>query len=238
MFTQSDGSCHAYILHPPGGVVGGDELRLQVNLLPRSHVLVTTPGAAKFYRSAGPWGHQRCDLEVGSGAHLEWMPQESIAFAGTKTRTRTQVALAKDARLALWDILCLGRPAASETLGTGEVDQRLEIRIDGTLRWLEHARYGESSRQSHAPCGLRGYPVVGSLYYYPASPLWLEALRPLTEGSGAECRSGATCVDQLFVARVLAHHADHARKHLAALWFALRKWSGDGEAIAPRIWST
>ncbi len=83
-FYPEGGTCHVYLLHPPGGVVGGDQLELQVQSEPGSHALITTPAATKFYR-AGPHPHSllQQNLQV-RDATLEWLPQETIVFDGAE----------------------------------------------------------------------------------------------------------------------------------------------------------
>ena len=48
-FYPEQGVAHTYLLHPPGGVVGGDTLSININVQPYAHALLTTPGATKFY---------------------------------------------------------------------------------------------------------------------------------------------------------------------------------------------
>ena len=79
-FYPEGGPCHLYVLHPPGGVVGGDRLAVSVLVAEGAHALITTPGAAKFYRSAGPRADVVQRLSVDAGGALEWFPQENILF--------------------------------------------------------------------------------------------------------------------------------------------------------------
>lgn len=237
-FAQADGSCHTYILHPPGGLVGGDELAIHAAVREGGRALVTTPGAAKFYRSAGPQALQRVELHVDAGASLEWLPQESIAFAGTRTRCTTTIDLDPTARLVLWDIVCLGRPAAGEAFERGSLEQRLRVRIGGRPRWLEHARYGESSNLGRAPCGMRGLPVTGTLLCHPARPAWLDALREVVEARSGNALRGVTVVGDLLVCRYLGTHTEDARACLTAVWSAFRQLSDRSERVLPRVWAT
>lgn len=237
-FAQADGSCHTYILHPPGGLVGGDDLCIRAAVERGSRVLVTTPGASKFYRSAGPQAHQRVELRVAAGAALDWLPQESIAFAGTNTRCTTTVDLEAGARLVLWDIVCLGRPAAGESFERGRLEQRLRLQVSGRPCWLEHARYGEGSTTGHAPCGMRHHPVTATLLCYPARSEWLEPLRDVTEARRGDAMSGVTVVGELLVCRYLGARTEEARACLTAVWNAFHRMSGPTERVLPRVWAT
>ncbi|MCP5195943.1 MAG: urease accessory protein UreD [Gammaproteobacteria bacterium] len=151
------------ILHPPGGVVGGDELRLDAWIGSGAHTLLTTPAAGKFYRSAGPLASQTQHLTVAAGAVLEWLPQENIFYSGARVHSLTQVELQGDARFLGWEILCLGRPAAAETFQAGECRQTLEIWRDGEPLYLERARYPGGDPILEAVWGLQGQPVSAIL---------------------------------------------------------------------------
>src|SRR5688572_29619963 len=80
LYPEGDAVCHTLVVHPPAGIAGGDELSLDVRAEDAAHALLTTPGAAKWYRSAGPWAHQQVKLSAGKGACIEWLPQEAILF--------------------------------------------------------------------------------------------------------------------------------------------------------------
>src|SRR5262245_11582405 len=78
LYPEGAGVCHAIVVHPPAGIAGGDELEISADAAPRAHALLTTPGAGRWYRSAGPWARQALAFEVGDGACVEWLPQETI----------------------------------------------------------------------------------------------------------------------------------------------------------------
>jgi urease accessory protein len=105
---EPSGACHVYVLHPPGGVVGGDQLALDVSVESGAHALLTTPAAAKLYRSAGPCARVQQALRVGEGARLEWLPHENIAFSAANAELTTRVELEQGARFLGWVVLCLG----------------------------------------------------------------------------------------------------------------------------------
>src|SRR5262249_43650810 len=106
-FHEPDGSCQIYLIHPPGGVVGGDELTLDVLCGAETRALITTPAATKLYRSAARSARLVQRFRVHSGAHFEWLPQETIAYTGSHTRAETLVELDATAHFAGWEVLCL-----------------------------------------------------------------------------------------------------------------------------------
>lgn len=109
-YPESD-VCHVYLLHPPGGLVSGDDLSIQIQCQPQSHALITTPSAGKIYKadSNGIEQKQHVDIEV-DNAVCEWMPMETIVFDGAHGKLTTQVNLFGDAKFVGLDVFCLGRP--------------------------------------------------------------------------------------------------------------------------------
>ena len=79
-YPEGNDLCHVYLIHPPGGVVGGDKPDLNINLEKQTQVLITTPSAGKFYRSGDFKGSQTQKMTVAKESILEWFPQETIFF--------------------------------------------------------------------------------------------------------------------------------------------------------------
>lgn len=191
---------HVYLLHPPGGVVEGDHLSIRCEARTRSSGLVTTPGATKFYRGKDYSGvrpeepapaEQVQSLKVCQDATLEWFPQESIAFDGARASLTTEIHLEEGARLAAWDILCLGRPGSGETFSTGVVRQQLEVRRRDKPILLERSAFAGSEPIMTKRWGLGGKPVSGT--FLIVSP----------ELSGGETRRSGGHEDEL-LGRVVA----------------------------------
>jgi urease accessory protein len=227
--------CHLYLLHPPGGVVGGDGLSIGVRAGPGARALLTTPGATKFYRSAGATATVDQTLWVGPDASLEWLPQEAILFPGAAVRQTTRVELDSEARFVGWDILCLGRPANAEAFQPGSLDVSLEVRRGGTPLLIDRLRVAGGADLRGA-AGLRGHPVVATLLISPATPDDVGQLRALEVGGHGAL--GVTLLDGLLVARLLADDTAVAKGTLRAAWEALRPRVAGCHACPPRIWST
>src|SRR6185369_4219301 len=128
---------HVCVLHPPGGIVSGDQLDFDVRVGVGARALVTTPSATKIYRSDGRRAAQRTRLSVARGAALEWLPQETIIFDGARVDLQTTVSLEEGAVFIGWDVQCLGRPAIAERFTSGECKSGLEISRAGRLLFLE-----------------------------------------------------------------------------------------------------
>src|SRR5258706_481568 len=149
LYPEGEGVCHAIVVHPPGGIVGGDQLGLRVDCAAQSHALLTTPGAGKWYRSAGAWARQSLDFSV--AGTLEWLPRETIVFDGALAELTTTVDLAEGARFIGWEVVCLGRRGAGERFERGRL--RLSTRIDsaGLTAVLDPGEIEAERRPLHLP---------------------------------------------------------------------------------------
>lgn len=237
-YPEGDGVCHVYVLHPPGGVVGGDELDIDVAVNGAAAALLTTPAAGKFYRSAGAVGRQRQTLQVAAGATLEWLPQETIVFAGANAAMTTQVSLQGDARFMGWEILCLGRPGSGERFASGTVSQAWEIRRDGKPLFIERAVYDGDGSALSAPWGLAGQPVCGSLVCVGDYGEIIDEIRAATAALNLDGLFSVTQLAEVLVCRYLGPHSDEAQRCFARSWEMLRPLSLQRAACAPRIWAT
>lgn len=232
-FYPEQGGMEVYILHPPGGVVGGDILEIEALVRTDAEVLITTPGAAKLYRSGGDTAEIRNTLTV-TGL-LEWMPQENIFFNGACVRQHTHVALTPGAAFIGWEIHCLGRIASGETFSKGNLDLGISIVRDENPLLVERLHINDASYQSSV--GLRGFPVCATLYATPLDRTTLEAAQSLQVNNAREA-CGMTLLDDLLVVRYLGSSVASARDRLQSVWQRVRPKAIGRDAVAPRIWST
>lgn len=225
--------CHVYVLHPPGGVVAGDNLTIAVNAATGSAALVTTPAAGKFYRSDGKLARQQLALTVAAGASLEWLPQETIIYEGAQVASDVRLDLAADARFIGWEILALGRPAAQEGFTTGDVAMNWQIFRAGELFYRERMRIDAGAFAAN--WGLNGHSACGTMFACPATALQLAAVHALIgEASGR----GVTLLGDMLVCRALDSRADRLRDFFQQVWRLLRPDVVGRDACAPRIWAT
>ncbi|TLX60701.1 urease accessory protein [Stutzerimonas nosocomialis] len=230
--------CQHIIVHPPGGIAGGDRLDIRATVGAGAWAQLTSPGAAKWYRASGP-AFQQVELRVEPGATLEWLPQESIVYSAAQAELDTRIELQGDARLFYWDIVALGRPASGERFDRGHFQSRLDIRRDGALLWHERQRVEGGDRLLDSPIGLAGQPVFATLLATgELDATCLQACRDLERQAGGSLRGDLTQLPGLIVARCLASEALQARAWLIALWRLLRPELLGREALPPRIWST
>jgi urease accessory protein len=229
LYPEGPQVCHTIIVHPPAGIVGGDDLELKALVAGKAHTLLTTPGAGKWYRSAGPWARQRLQFDV--AGTMEWLPRETIVFDGAQARLECEVNLQAEGRYIGWEVVCLGRTGAGERFSKGEI--RIETRIarEGRLIWLERGSLQAGGRLMTSPAGLAGKTVFGTL---------IATLEQADRALLAKCRALAavTCLPGLLVARYLGDSSEEAMERFAKLWEVLRPEVTGRAAARPRIWST
>lgn len=234
-YPEGSEVCHAIVVHPPGGIAGGDELMLDVNAGKDASVLLTTPGAAKWYRSAGAWAKQR--LAFGVQGLLEWLPQETIVFDGALADTACEVDLGAGAGLIGWDIVCLGRTGAGETFRRGSYRSSIRVRREGRLVWLERGRIDGGGRLLESPAGLGGSPVFGTLFasFEVFDKMILGKMREQVPAIG---RGSVTLLPGILLARYLGDSSESARRYFMELWRILRPALTGRAPAEPRIWQT
>ncbi|MCO7610053.1 urease accessory protein UreD [Pseudomonas chlororaphis] len=234
LYAEGPEVCQHIIVHPPGGIAGGDRLAISARVDSGAWAQLTSPGAAKWYRANGPAG-QTLDLQVAPGATLEWLPQETIVFSAAQAELTTRIELQGDARLFYWDIVALGRPASGERFEHGHFQAHLDIRRDGRPLWHERQRITGGDGLLDSPIGLDGQPVFATLLVTgDLDSQLLERCRALEH----PVRGDLSQLPGLLVARCLASEALLARAWLIDLWRLLRPALLGREAVPPRIWNT
>lgn len=230
--------CHVYLLHPPGGIVGGDSLTLQAAVGAGAHVLLTSPAATKFYRSVSHSAELNQTLTVEPGAVLEWLPQETIVFNAADVHARTRVDVVADAAFIGWESVALGRPASDEPFEAGVFRQSFELWIDEQPVWIDRVRLGGGDDILRGDWGLGGFTVSGTLLARPAAPELLPLVREILRTVDIPGRFAATRVDDSLVCRGLARQALALREVFERVWRAIRQPITGRRACSPRIWRT
>ncbi len=232
LYPEGAAICHAIMLHPPGGVVGGDQLDIAVDAGDGAHAFLTTPGAAKWYRANGKLSTQRVSLQIGVDAACEWMPQESIVYDAAHVDLHHEVTMAAGARYIGSEILCFGRRASQERFTTGMVRQHIRIRLAGKLVWWEQGVLTPAAIAGRF--GLNGRTVCATLIAVgpPVPTALLATLRALDPALGI------TQMKSVLVARYLCDDSETARHALVRVWQHLRPHMLGCAAPLPRIWQT
>jgi urease accessory protein len=234
---EGDAACHAVVVHPPGGIAGGDELALEVHAAAGARALLTTPGAGKWYRTSGPWARQHVRIHAADASSVEWLPQETLVFDGARADLRWEAHLADDAKLAAWDILCLGRTGSGERFARGAVALSLRVVRGGRSLWIERGLLEAQSPVLGAAPGLAGRTVAGT-FLVSAGPIADDALHACRSVAPVEGEGAVTRMPDLLVARYRGDSSEAARRYFLALWQILRPHAFAGPAVEPRIWRT
>jgi len=241
LHPEGPGICHAVIVHPPGGIAGGDSLDIDVRLDDRAHAVLTTPGATKWYKSQGRVGTQDIALTLGAGAKLDWLPLENIVFEQADAKQTIRVRLGENATVIGWDATLLGRQAAGEQWTQGQWRATFELRdAQDRLLWAEQAVLGADDAQRTGVTGLAGFPVFATLWAVGPA-----CTREFAETLAADLpfqddlRAGVTCLPgNVLVLRVLGHDMETVRQLMIRHWLALRPIVHGVPAEPLRLWAT
>lgn len=242
LYPEGDAICHNVLVHPPGGLVGGDTLDITVDVGEGAHGLITTPGATRFYKSLGEQSLQRTRVNLQAHARLEWLPLEAIAYSGCQAENKLTMQLAPDSEMIGWDATALGLPNANLPFDLGTFTQHLEM--PGV--WLERGRIdANDNRLLNSPLGLAGNKCMASIFFATGSALArgrkeqaLDAARAVLNAHQLKLTSGATCPnDHVVIVRVLAPMVEPAMALLKQVWAAWRQELWGIQANTPRIWA-
>lgn len=242
LYPEGASPCHAIVLHPPGGVAGGDFLAVDVSVAPGAALFSTTPASTKFYKSGGRRATSEQRLRVARGGCLEWFPQETLVFDRADLTLDTEVELEPDSHFAAWEIVCLGRHFMGETFRHGRLVQQWTVWRRGRHRrrvFHERLVLDAADPLRNAPWGLQGRRVLGSLLLSCAQPETEQHLRQrLENAAGAGLVVGLTRLDGLVVLRALADAPQSVRQVFEAAWGQWRRSERRLDAHRPRIWDT
>ncbi len=232
LYPEGGAVCHCIVVHPPGGIAGGDDLTVSASVAEGASALLTTPGAAKWYRSAGPWASQRVLFDV--AGTLEWLPQETIVYDRALARMQAEIRLSRDARYLGWEILCLGRTGSGERYETGRSNLATRLWREGRLVWNERGEVNGGSPLMQSAAGFAGRTVCGTLV--AAAPAISDEI--LAGSRGASGEGAVTRLPGVLVARYVGDSSEAAKAYFRELWRVLRPALIGREAVEPRIWRT
>lgn len=231
-FYPEGATAHVYMLHPPGGVVAGDALHVDMRVDEGAAGLVTTPGATKFYRSEGLTA--RLQQRLAASGHLEWFPQENIFFNDSHVALETQVHIDSAATLAFWEINCFGRLAGKQPFVKGDIATKLTLYKNNHL--ILHDRFVVNSGQAlQRTTGLRGHSVSAILLL---TPLPTESVEPTIALLDGKAGFSVTCIDNVLIVRYIGDSAEQAKEGFTMLWSHHRMALSKRDACVPRIWAT
>jgi urease accessory protein len=242
LYPEGDAVCHNVLVHPPGGLVGGDTLDIAATVARGAHGLITTPGATRFYRSSGETALQRTHLKLAEGARLEWLPLEALCYNACRAENRLTLDLTPGAELMGWDITALGLPGANLPFASGHLQQHIEV----PGLWLERGLIDATDTLLlDSPLGLAGHRCLASLFFIAGSPLErerrqnaLDLARKVIDAHPLAATAGATSPNgQVVIVRALAPLVEPAMDLMKKVRSAWRGHFWAMPAENPRIWA-
>jgi urease accessory protein len=229
-FPSSDvAGLSAVFVNTAGGVAGGDRFDVAVTAHAASRITLTTAAAEKVYRSNGPESRLSIALTVEDGAHLAWLPQETILFDQARVARAIDVALSGEASLLLCEMVVFGRTAMGERMGQGSLIDRWRVRRDGRLIFAENLRLaGDIAARLDRPAIGRGAGAIATVLVVPGDEALVTRAREAAAHLAAEV--GVSAWNGFAMVRFCAQDAARLRRDLVALLGHL------APGALPRIW--
>lgn len=242
LYPEGPAICHNVMVHPPGGLVEGDVLAVNIEVANGAHALLSTSGATRFYGNQnGQASLQRVQVSVAKGGRLEWLPLESIAYPRCIAENTLDMDIAPGGSAMAWDITALGLPQAGKPFNSGRFRQRMRVNGD----WLESAWIdGQDDLLMNSPLGLKGQRCMGTLIWAaghavaaPTQANWIECVRGCLPSTLNPLATGATWPnDHVLVVRVLGPMVEPVMAVLQSAWAVLRRVAWQLPSTPPRIW--
>lgn len=237
-YPESHSCCHVYLIHPPGGIVGGDTLNLTAELNEHSHALITTPTATKFYRSNGNQASQSQNILLEKNAILEWLPQETIYYNDSYASSNTRISTSINNKFFAWEIQCLGLPAQKEFFDSGNCRQKLEIWHDSLPILIETNHLVGGDKLLSSNWGMQGFTSIGTFIVSEnGNIISREAIKKLSQKYEG-LSTAFTSINGVFVIRAMSACTEKIKEYFIHIWKTLRPQILNLEPCPPRIWST
>jgi urease accessory protein len=251
-YPEGSDCAHLYLLHPPAGIVSGDELQVRIDVQQDAHTLVTTPGANRFYRArtdlsiGDPLQTQVTQINLEAGAKCEHFPLETLVYNQANGVNNVAVRLQKTSVYCGWDMTCLGLPSSNENFTEGRFTQLNTLYCDDILLYHDKVLIEPESNIQHHAAGLAGNTVFGTFLAYASDEkvsreqrlLLIEQLRAIVHENDANSLISITDIRQLLVIRYLGQQAHQCKSLFIELWKLIRPLYIEKQGVQPRIWFT
>ena len=248
-YPEGKDLAHIYLLHPPGGLVSGDDLNIHIQLKPNAHALATTPGAGRLYRARqdGCVQRQTLNFSLAAGASFEWLPQETIVFPNANGELLLEVDLTGDSFFCGWEVTCFGLPENDQPFDHGRLYQRLRVWRDSRLCLQDSLLISPAQPEfMTSKIGLQGATVSAVMLCTNIDRLPSALVTEMTltlqnlcdTHSDTMSRLFMSVLDECLVIRYLGYCSAQARQGFEAVWSVIRPYMLQRTSCSPRIWST
>jgi urease accessory protein len=227
--SPEDDGLSAVFVNTAGGIAGGDRFDIDIEAGEGARLTLTTAAAEKVYRAAGPAAELNIALKAAAGAHLSWLPQETILFDRARILRRIDIDLAEDASLLLCEIVVFGRTAMGERMRSGQFVDRWRLRRGGRLIFAETFRLeGEIGEKLNRPAIAKAAAAIGTALIVPGDEAVVERVREVAERFAGEV--GISAWNGFAMARFCAQDAARLRADMATVL-------GSASSVRlPRLW--
>jgi urease accessory protein len=238
LYPEKNGVCHTVVHHTAGGMVGGDILTQNFTLGPHCQSFVTTPAAAKIYKTNGAIAQQHTHIHIADGACLEFFPQETIVFNHAVYQQSYYLHLGHQAHYCGWELTRFGRTARGETFEQGDWKSSFEVQHQGKLIWIDRQWLPGGNHLHQSLNGLNHRSIYGNFYWFGASveANCLTQSRHLAQNLVTQGQTGVTELNQGMVCRYQGPSTTEAKKWFLAVWGLLREVYLNRTPITPRVW--
>lgn len=235
LYPEGPRTCHAIIVHPPGGIAGGDDLSISLAVAAGASALITTPGATRWYGSSGPTAMQAVRLNI--EGDCEWLPMETIVYDGAEVNSSIHIDCSESARMIGWDTLIFGRQAFGEDFSRGRFRQTISCYFENQLIWQERTRLTGSDTLFSSPTGLDSHRSCSTIWAIrEAGASWTE-----TDIERLRANAPSIAWSVLWPRLVVGRHMGEPlslKANNTPAWACLRSMVFGRSAPEPRIWST
>lgn len=225
------GALEAVLINTAGGITGGDQLDWGADIAAGGRAVLTTQACERSYRSTGDTAHVTTRLKVGAGAHLDWLPQETILFAASKLDRRLEVDLQNGATLTAIEAVLLGRSAMGEDARDAQLHDTWQIRRDGRLVHAEATLLSGETMQRDGASLLAGANAFATILHMAASTDRAERLAEELRPGLGRGHIGLSVTGERLVIRAMAESGLALRRMIVPILVSLT-----GAGSLPRLW--
>lgn len=226
--SPEDEGLSGVFVNTAGGVAGGDRFDIEITVADAARLTLTTAAAEKVYRAPGQTAELNIALKIAAGAHLGWLPQETILFDRARVHRSFDIALDETASLLLCEIVVFGRIAMGERMEQGEFVDRWRLRRGGKLVFAETIRLdGDIGAKLGRSAVAKGGAAIGTALIVPGDEALIERIREASESFSGEV--GISAWNGFAMARFCAQDAAALRADMMAVL------ARTGAAL-PRLW--